>query len=123
MPILLTWAAGIMDIGLICFVHLQLTSAADEVVKLACLNDRNPTQLQNIFQAHMSVAGTSALQVTTSANNPNLGGRPSATITMSHTFPPVGLASLFRSGDITLVSVAITPVSTGLGSPGGLIPE
>lgn len=116
LPFLILLITGMMDVAMIVYAHLELTSAAKEVTKLAGMNKHTSAQLQNIFLQHCRVIGTKTFAVTTSASNANLSNRPSAQIDMALTFPPVGLAAVFRSSNITLTSRAVMPVNTGAGT-------
>ena len=116
LPFLVLLITGMMDVAMIVYAHLELTSAAQEVTKLAGMNKHTEAQLQTIFLQHCRVIGTKTFAVTTSPSNSALGNRPSAQIDMVLTFPPVGLAAVFRANDITLTSRAVMPVNTGAGS-------
>lgn len=123
LPFLIFLAAGILDVGLLVFANLELTGAAQEVTKVASFNEYTPAQLEAMYRDQFSVVGTKTLAVTTVAADPDLANRPAATITMTLTFPPAGLAALFRGTDFTFTSVARTPVMTNRGTPGALVPD
>lgn len=116
LPFLILLITGMMDVAMIVYAHLELTAAGQEVTKLAGMNNHTESQLETIFTTHCRVIGTKTFDVTTQASDGNLGGRPSAQIDMVLTFPPVGLAAVFRSSDITLTSRAVMPVVTASGS-------
>jgi Flp pilus assembly protein TadG len=121
LPFLIMLVAGVMDVGLLIYAHLELTHAAQEVTKLAGMNRHTAAQLTTIFNNHITIRGTPAITVTTTANDASLDNRPSVTVNMSLTFPPIGLAQVFRASDITFTSSARMPVITHTG--GGLHPD
>lgn len=124
LPFLILLVAGLLDVGLLLYAQIEFTAATQEVTRIASLNERTPAQLQTLYTSHLgNIQGVKNLSLAAFNSHPELGGRPGAEITMTLSFPPIGLASIFRSGDILLTSVAKTPILTNNDTSGALVAD
>lgn len=124
LPFLLVLATSMLEIGVLAYVHIQLSGAAAEVTKLAWSNNYDATDLQNIFDQALGLdLSNRTFQVTTMASDPDLAGMPSATILATYNQPYIGFFQWGGRGAITLTSQMKTFVTTNGPTGGALHPD
>ena len=103
LPLLLAFASGVLDAGVLLYDDLCLNGALAEVGRLAHENERTVDQLETVFQDLLGLpASQASFSVTTAASDPDVDGLPSAEIIGTFTQPWVGLVPWNGAPTVTL---------------------